>query len=176
MIKNDEAQLSLPFRVRAQEDVHWINGQEVPSRRRFVLFGDRILKTAMVPDYEKGLPYSHTNIDVEDIENLSDPDLRYALRFQNAAQAIGSITTAKYSSEWSHVSVVATNEGVNSRLLYSEYTGIVDENKDTFMTNLRRHQPIPEVPGMIGLHVAGEDGTPGTVFWVRRASDTNADL
>ena len=72
-----------------------------------------------------------------------------------------------------HVSVTATDEGqFVSKFLGASYTGIGSGDEDTFMNNLRRCAPVPEVPGWLSILVVDDESKPGTRYWVQRDSST----
>lgn len=84
---------------------------------------------------------STTDINVDDIDKVVDPDLRYALRLKAAAEAAGSFQHSLGSNSSHDVQVDATHEGFNSRFVHANYTGVTKHGKDMFMENLRRFAP-----------------------------------
>lgn len=129
-----------------------MNVKQVQSRSRFLRRA--IFRKEFVYN-DRSIQPSITRIATSEIDNLEDPDLRYALRFHEAARTVGHFVT-----------IEATSEGVSSTLVEATYSGVTGKTQDTFMQDLRRQAPLPEVPGMtVGL-VYGQDGDPDTHFWV----------
>jgi hypothetical protein len=132
----DENQLSLPIDIGTKREVHWLHGVQQTRRR---LIGTRVV-THLVMNEDTYLP-EITYIDTDDIAELKDPNLRYALRFADAAASVGWVRESSSSSSCHNVTVIATNEGVDSTLLSTVYTGISDSSTDTFMKNLHDAAP-----------------------------------
>lgn len=149
-------QLSLPVEIRPRQEVSWYNAFQ---RRNW-------LGRVSIVNLIEGGTLKQSKIDVENISDLTDPNLRYALRFAAAANAVGFTYDAPNSSYSHSVSVTSTDEGLESHLLSAEYTGVVKNGIDTFMQDLHRQAPQPEVPGMASVRVAGVNGNPDTRFWV----------
>lgn len=82
-----------------------------------------------------------TSVDTGTIPNFKDRDLRYALAFADAARAVGYREISPTMSTAHSVGVVATDEGMNSRLLKAQYTGVGEGTNDTFMQNLHSADP-----------------------------------
>jgi len=130
-------QLVLPFEVRPVRLARWL--QVVRERRR--LFGRAATYTFVTKP--SGLPKT-TTIDAEKIGELKDPQLRYALRFADAANAAGWQVESPGAMSGHFVNVEATDEGLDSRFVHATYTGIIKDGVDTFMENLRRFDPHKE--------------------------------
>ncbi|HWT55428.1 MAG TPA: hypothetical protein VN031_00145 [Candidatus Microsaccharimonas sp.] len=137
MTSNSE-QLTLPIDIREQREVWWINARQVETRSRFL--GRRMLKTEFEYDGDSLLP-SRTRLSVDKINDLEDPNLRYALRFQDAAEAAGWFAHGGGMSSTKIVAIDATNEGAASRLLYSTLSGYGEDKTSSFLENLRRFAP-----------------------------------
>lgn len=142
----------LPYESGPVREVSWFKVTQTEKKRRFLR--NKIL-TDLIIDPKTGMAASH-DIQSADISKIQDPDLRYALRLADAAQAVGNHM----------VSIEATDEGVNSQFVRAEYTGTLDGGADTFMQDLRRLAPLPDVPGMAAVLVPGKNGNPDTRFWV----------
>lgn len=125
---SESEQLTLPVEIRKEKEVWWLNAEQKPSLLRFL--GKKTLKTVYPYDSQTG-NVSFTSIDVSEISNLSDPDLRYALRFDEAARAAGQCI----------VHVAATDEGMDSRLITAWYSGDIRDGVDTFMEALHNCDP-----------------------------------
>lgn len=133
----DHEQLLLPIEVRPESTVFWIHAYSV-AKRRWLLGKRAATQLLLKPgSYEASM----TKISVDDIENLADPNLRYALRFQHAADAAGSYYHTPYSSSGHHVMVEATDAALTSELLGAGFTGTNVDGVDTFLENLRRFEP-----------------------------------
>lgn len=94
--------------------------------------------------YEEGTySPSITRMDTDKISELADSELRYALRFADAANAAGWLREGPGWFSGHAVYVMATDEDRESRLLEATYTGIVDKKTgaDTFLENLQRFDP-----------------------------------
>jgi hypothetical protein len=158
-------QLMLPIEVRPIQEVSWYNVEV--TEKKILLLGKKVVKK-LIKD-PKTSQAAETVIRVEEIDNLNDPDLRYALRFKAAALSAGTITDGVNTSGPNDVIIEATDEGVDSRYVSAAYWGVVTPSVDTFMRDLRRFAPQPEVPGMTSVVVPGNDGEPDTRFWVPQA-------
>lgn len=119
----------LPVPIRPEREVSWLHG--IDSRRLGWLG-----RKPMMLCIESGFP-ERTTVKTEAISEIRDPNLRYALRFADAANAAGSIRDGEFSSHSLEVRIVATDEGTESRLLDAWYSGI----DDTFMDDLRKFAP-----------------------------------
>ena len=136
----DEAQVSgeqlvLPLDIRPARLVHWYN---VTRERRRNLLAKSTDRYRFVTG-EFGLPTS-TEIDAEKISTLADPQLRYALRFADAANAAGSINEGPGATSSYSVTVEAISDGTDSQFVRATYSGLVKDGVDTFMENLRRFE------------------------------------
>jgi hypothetical protein len=128
-------QSALPFRV--DRELSWINAEEVTKKH---LWGKRI-GLRLLQDSQSIAGISTTSIDTSEIHKLTDPDLRYALRFKDAADAVGWVRDGAYDSSCHYVSILATNEGLDSRILEASYTGVTENDSDSFMKNLHLATP-----------------------------------
>ena len=116
-LEHDENQLELSLNVLQNREVWWMHGSLEVQRK---LFRTKVHINLIA---EGGMGVNRTYMDADDIAALQDPNLRYALRFADAAE----------TSRWSNngdslcsghlMSVVATNEGVDSQLLDAIYSG-----------------------------------------------------
>jgi len=132
-----EEQLALPIAARAQCEVSWFNVAETAKRRRFI--GKQTVRSLLY-DEDTGLA-SRTTIRAEDIDEVKDAKLRYALRFAAAAKAAGWEPDG-FGAGIHSVTIHATDEGLNSRLVGEPiYSGRSHDGGDTFMENLRRFAP-----------------------------------
>ncbi len=132
----ESVQLMLPIAIRAPREVSWFNARQTESRR---LLGKRVLTEFIFE--EPGGPVKKATIDVDSITDLNDVNLRYALRFADAARASGWQQDGPYTSSGHFVWVKATDEAADSQLLRATYSGIVRGQDDTFMDNLHRFAP-----------------------------------
>ena len=130
-------QLMLPVEIRPEETVYWFNCVE---RQRWSLFGRRIVRELTMDPKQAFMPAT-TTIKVEDIGTLQDVNLRYALRFAAAADAIGSIEKFPGYSYGHGVSVDATDEGTESRFLGAVYSGVVESGRDSFLEFIKSAEP-----------------------------------
>lgn len=131
----DTNQLPLPYRLAPNREVHWLHGV-VERRRSFS--GRRVAQLIL----ERDIYYPKmTFIDAEKISELKDPDLRYALRFADAANAIGWTSDGPDSKSAHDVCVIAADDGVNSKFLEASYTGVTRRGSDTFLQNLHTAAP-----------------------------------
>lgn len=138
-MSQETEQLALPIAIRPKNEVSWYNMREVEIRRRGIIFGKKIVKELILE--EDRIWPSTTKIDIETVDKLSDPDLRYALRFQDAAEQAGWKNDGSGMQSRHDVSVDATNEGIESRFMGAQYTGIGGGSQDTFLLNLYRFAP-----------------------------------
>jgi hypothetical protein len=154
-------QLLLPIQIRERREVYLLRA--IQTERITRILRKRIVSTEYLKDkYHGGPTIFHINVD--EIEKLKDPNLRYALRFVDAAEA------ADAQMVW----VTATDEGLDSRLINASYGVNATRNeKDAFMADLYSSKPMQEVAGMSSVHVHGEGGDPGVVWWVRKRTDTD---
>ena len=125
-----EEQLVLPISVGAKREVWWINGYTEVQKRFFRQ------KAAIQLITESGVAQT-TYLDADHISALTDPELRYALRFADAAEAVGMSDDGHYGQSGHFVTVVATNEDAKSEFLYATYSGTTSRTEDTFMQSLR---------------------------------------
>lgn len=127
-------QLSLPLEVRKTQEVTWVAVEQVQSWRTL---GRKVVRyVANAPNF--------VTINVEKINELEDPRLRYALRFAAAAQSMGVIRDDEFSSHGNSVYIHATNEGVKSQLTSQAYSGMGYRGRDLFMEDLRSFAPVPD--------------------------------
>ena len=129
-------QLALPVKVRPHQEVTWFIAKEVRKKRLLGLCGHKLV-TQMVTSEADGM-IERRKIDVDDIGSLKDPDLRYALRFAAAADAAGWIEESPDSYSSHYVTVDATDEGADSRLIAARYSGLGNGQESTFVQDLRR--------------------------------------
>ena len=130
-------QLMLPVEIRPEETVYWFNCVE---RQRWSLFGRRIVRQSIM-DSERAFMPAMTTIKVEDIDKLRDVNLRYALRFAAAADAIGMVQDRPGHSYGHFVSVDATDGGLDSRFLGAVYSGVVESGRDSFLEFIKSAEP-----------------------------------
>lgn len=138
---NDESdQLTLPLELHQRREVFWLHGEQVKRRR---LLGSKTITRYIFEEYAY-MP-KRTYIDAENISDLLDPDLRYALRMADAADSVGW-TDCGEGMKLSHdVYVVANYAGAESRFISADYTGVVRGGRDTFMENLHTAAPSSKV-------------------------------
>jgi hypothetical protein len=127
MMSRDSEQLTLPLQIRMPLEVGYSTVNI--SRKQFL--GIKTLKFMWAYGDEE-----MTRIDVEEIADFTDPNLRYALRFAAAAKSMGFLRDTEYSSHGQEVRVTATNEGADSRLLEAWYSGTGSDKVDTFMQDI----------------------------------------
>jgi hypothetical protein len=128
-------QLTLPLAVRPTHEVFWFKVREVEKRR---LIGKTIVEEQVRKD--DGISSSTTVVDVDAIDNLTDPDLRYALRFRAAADQAGWQPNGPGETRVA-VSVYAIDEGADSRFMGASYDGVGTGAEDTFLRYFYRFAP-----------------------------------
>ena len=139
-LNNDQARSVLPLDLTIHREVYWLHGEQV-TKKRLLGLGSRVV-TELVTEKETYRP-EPIYIDAGEIAQLHDPNLRYALRFADAAESLGWMPTGEFSMSGHSVTVVATEAGVDSKLLSATYSGKAEEGNDTFMHDLT--SCIPEV-------------------------------
>lgn len=123
-------QLELSLEIRPYRLVSWFNAIATEKKRIFWK-NRRIVR--LISD-ESGWP-QFTRFPVDNISKLEDPDLRYALRFADAAEAVGWASDG-FGQSGHRVSIDATDEGLQSKLLTANYTGVISKGTDTFLESL----------------------------------------
>lgn len=158
-------QLVLPTELESAREIFWLHAEKVEMKRRF-RSSRTIVKLLM--DEATGNPAT-SSIQAAEIPKIQDPDLRYALRLEDAANAMGwnEVTASLQTRHF--VTVEATDEGFNSRLISATYSGIKRNGTDTFMRDLYRAQPTIDVPGITSIRVTNSANDPDTHYWVRQA-------
>ena len=136
-VEQYDGQMTLDFDHLPKREVYWLVAETETKKR---LVGHKVV-TKLMLDPDTSWPTSK-NIDSDDISELRDPKLRYALRFADAADAVGWIEDGPYTKSGHHVTIVATDNGVDSLLLYACYTGVVNKKQDTFMQSLHAAAPV----------------------------------
>lgn len=122
-----DGQPVLPLEVREKREVWWILVEEQKQRRKW-LVGQKTVENFMIGS--NGMPKVH-KLDTDDISQLRDPNLAYALRLQDAVAAVGWDEYAPGQSSGHYVAVHATDEGLDSRLtsvIYSGHSGDIEED------------------------------------------------
>lgn len=114
--------------------MHWLN--TILELKRHHIFGKKIVSKLVINPATSLASSTHINVD--NISKQSDPQLRYALRLQSAAESAGA---HNHGSSRHAVAVDATNEGMKSQFTGATYTGIIKDGRDTFLENLRRFAP-----------------------------------
>lgn len=115
----DDNQPTLDVGVRHDRQTYWFNAH-IEKRRRWLGFSAlRNVKLDM--DDQLRLP-NITALRVDDIDMITDQNLRYALRFKAAASSAGWVHGEDDDLKLG-VEVTATDEGFNSRLLEAQYGG-----------------------------------------------------
>jgi hypothetical protein len=127
----NENQPALDIVARPNRTVHWLNG--VKSEERVYLFFKRVFTEPMLDELSRP---QKTEIATDDIDKVQDPNLRYALRFAAAAEAVGTVPDGYGGSDAHTVNIFATDEGFNSKLISAMYTGKVVDGCDTFLERL----------------------------------------
>jgi hypothetical protein len=128
----DDAQLALPLDVRAKREVHWVMGTQEWLANKVV--------TKILMREDLYLPRL-ASMDSDHLSTLTDAAMRYAMRFADAAAAVGWTQDGPYSSFSHGVSVTATDEGIHSRLIDASYTGTGSGADDIFLQNLHSVAP-----------------------------------
>lgn len=134
-MSQQQEQLLLDIPIRPKQEVRWLN---VRPRERYRLLGRSIINELI---YQEGhsLPTT-TSIEVDRLAEVKDPDLRYALRFAAAIDAVGWVGEDREGGCTAYKDMVyieATNEGINSRLVGATYSGKIDDDgHDTFMDGI----------------------------------------
>lgn len=142
--EKDPQQLKLPLAIRESREVHWLNMTETQVKK---LIGYKVVHEYLRRE-DMFLPKS-TYIDTDDIAKLNDRQLRYALRFADAANAVGPIATSEYGSTSCRAIVTAVDDGVDSRFVDCTYSGPEESSRfwgtkqDLFMQNLHTAAPLP---------------------------------
>ena len=111
------------------------------TKKRIMGLGSKVV-TELITDNEMYHPKS-VFIDASSIGELGDPNLRYALRFADAAEALGWMHTTEFSMSGHFVTVIATDAGVESRFISAAYSGRTEQGNDTFIRDL--YNCAPEV-------------------------------
>jgi hypothetical protein len=111
-------QLILPIEIRPKREVYWF---QVTQEKRRKLFGERVV-SKLVIDPETGMPAT-TVIDAADISTIQDSNLRYALRYVDAAEAIGWVQEAPGIQSMIGVGVDAQGDGVDAQFVSAQYDG-----------------------------------------------------
>ncbi len=118
-------QPALPFKV--DEDLHWFNTELVMRRG---LLGKRAV-SRLIPDPSTPSGLSETIVKISEIDKLTDQNLRYALRYADAARTIGL-----------YVRIHATDQNFSSRLVEAVYFPFASsrdvEGRDSFTQELHR--------------------------------------
>ncbi len=114
-------QPELPI-VEPARNVEWTNADKVYKRG---LFGRKAIK--IVERWDGPYTLNKTIVQASSITNIKDPDLRYALRYKDAVEAVGWVRHSETSSSKGYVTVVATDNGKESELLSAIYSGSEDE-------------------------------------------------
>lgn len=133
----ESEQLVIPFESGPMREVDWFNVVRVEKKRRF--FRNKVLVDLIIDD-DTCMPALST-IPSCDIDKIEDPDLRYALRFADAAEAAGWFEHSPGHKSSHFVQVNGTEGGFDSQFVWAAYTGIVNNGTDSFMENLRRFAP-----------------------------------
>jgi hypothetical protein len=134
----DSEQLILPVEIRPKQNVDWYNVEFV-ERRHFLFWKKTVAKAI----WEEPYKLSRTVIDVEQIADLKDPQLRYALRLAATADSMGWIEDRPGSKHGHFATVDATDEADVSRFANATYTGTGHGEQDTFMADIRSFAPRP---------------------------------
>lgn len=130
-------QLQMNLGVYPTAEVDWKN---VELKKKFrPLIGRSIVHVAV---NEEGSVFpKFTRIPVEDISELTDPNLRYALRFQAAVDSVGMVDVGDGSSYSDFVSVSAIGEGRDAIFASAHYSGYEDNGVDSFLETLKMFEP-----------------------------------
>ncbi len=134
-------QLMLPYEsgpVHSRE-LSW-NNFEFPSQPRNSMV--RFLKSHLIGGEKKTALRTSSSIKSDDISKIVDIDLRYALRFADAAESVGFVADSETSSYADVVIIEATDNGLNSKFVCATYSGIENESGDTFLNSLKTFAPI----------------------------------
>lgn len=135
MAEPEQLKLEMPGTHYSRE-VSWYIVRPVEIKKRF---GRVAIKHESVLD-EYGRKCKKT-IRADQISELEDENLRYALRFQVAAKALGSFQTSPSCTEGDSVYVDATDEGNSSRFVSATYSGTGKGADSTFIKDLHRAAP-----------------------------------
>lgn len=136
-VEQCDGQITLDFDHLPKREVYWLVAETEAKKR---LVGHKVV-SKLVLDPDTSWPTSRY-IDTADISKLGDPKLRYALRFADAADAVGWIEDSPYTKSGHNVTIAATDDGAESLLLYACYTGVVNRRQDTFMESLHAAAPF----------------------------------
>lgn len=124
----DQDQLILPLEdLRQARQVSWFHAEKVVTKRRF--WWD---KTEV--RHLKG----STTIASSDLAKLKDPELRRALRLDDASRAVGWTAVSETAHTSHFVMVYATDEGLDSTFVGAAFSG---GQSDAFMQNLHSADP-----------------------------------
>lgn len=128
-------QLTLPADVLSiTREVYWFAAVQFEKKRR--LLANKVISQLIIDEKDQ-MPKA-VRIDAGTIGVIKDPNLRYALRFADAAEAAGWVEDSAGCLGGHFVSTEATDEGVNSRFIGANYTGVTGRGTDTFLENLHR--------------------------------------
>lgn len=133
---SDKNQLVLPLDLGITRQVVWYHGELITQRRW--LRTKKVVR--LVVEQSTGLP-AKTFIDAGSIAELKDPALRHALALADTTNAVGWTHTSPTGASAHDVMVIATNDGIDSRLVAAQYTGVGEGSNDSFMQNLHSAAP-----------------------------------
>lgn len=131
-------QAELSYESGPVREVSWFNVERIEKWRPFIR--NKVVFNPL-PDTDGNILAGFSAIQAADISKIADPDLRYALRFADAANAIGSVRDTPWSSHAHFMHVHATKDGFDSEFGHAVYSGVVDGSKDTFLENLHTAKP-----------------------------------
>lgn len=126
----DYEQLTIPEVDLACREVWWKRG--VPTEKRRWL-GKKVVGYELLKQ-EDGVSSTLTSMKSSELAKLHDFDLRLTLELADAAKSMGD-----------YIEVVATDEGLDSRLLYVSFFSRAKNGVDPFMESLRCAAPDREL-------------------------------
>ncbi|HEX8182236.1 MAG TPA: hypothetical protein VF575_01385 [Candidatus Saccharimonadales bacterium] len=137
--RNDNPdQWAMPQLDRGRPKVFWFHGIVVEKKG---LLGAPKTDINLVIDKDSELP-KRTAINVAEISQIIDLDLRYALRAQAVANAMRQVRDSVLNPQVGNiVSIAATDEGLDSRLLHVTYSPLTSPDQDPFIQSINQFNP-----------------------------------
>lgn len=131
------SQLRLDLPIREKREVNWIVATQ-ETKKRFMGMGKKVVMN-VIGDEDLGGIKEHV-INSDDIPKVKDQQLAAALRLEDAANAMGWIPDGVGFSHHHDVTIYATDEGFDSKLIAAHYSG----RDDSLMDDLRSFAPKHE--------------------------------
>jgi hypothetical protein len=119
-------QLTIPEVDQACREIRWFTGVPTEKRR---WFGRKVVGYETLKQ-EGGVLSASTSMRSSELAKIHDLDLRLTLELADAAESMDD-----------YIDVVATDEGLDSRLLYVSFYSKAKNGVDPFMERLRCAAP-----------------------------------